>query len=94
MTYSKKTTTMETEISVRIDPYEVFDNLTLSQQETFIANALDDMSPKCFANVIGMQDREAVITCFTAEEICDNADEQELVDELTRRGWKLVEEDE
>lgn len=41
---------METEISVRVDPYEMLDN---------------------------MSERE-----------------QELVYELTRRGWKLVEEDE
>ena len=83
---------METEISVRVDPYEVFYNLSAEQQERFAANILDDMSPKAFANVIGLQDEEAVITCFTAEQICDYADEQELVDELTRRGWKLAED--
>lgn len=85
---------METEISVRVDPYEVFDNMTAEQQERFVADVLDDMSPKEFANVIELQDEEAVITCFTAEQICDYADEQELVDELTRRGWKLAEDDE
>lgn len=85
---------METEISVRVDPYEVFDYMTTGQQVSFLANALDSMSPKELANVIELQNQEAVITCFTAEQICDYADEQELVDELTRRGWKLVEEDE
>lgn len=85
---------MTIEISMRVDPYEVFDNMTTGQQVSFLANALDCMSPKEFANVIELQNKEAVITCFTADEICDKADEQELVDELTRRGWKLIEEDE
>lgn len=85
---------METEMSVRVDPYEVFDNMSTGQQVSFLANSLDSMSPKEFANVIELQNPEAVITCFTAEDICDYADEGELVDELTRRGWKLAEDDE
>lgn len=86
--------TMETEISVRVDPYEMLYNMSEREQMEFVADVLSNMSPNLFARVIEAQDEEAVITCFTAEQICDYADERELVDELTRRGWKLVEEDE
>lgn len=85
---------METEISVRVNPYEVLDNMSTGQQVSFLANSLNSMSPREFANVIELQNPEDVIVCFTAEQICDYADEGELVDELTRRGWKLVEDDE
>lgn len=85
---------METEISVRVDPYEVFNNMSVREQVEFVADVLSDMSPNLFPRVIEAQDEEVVITCFTAEQICDYADEQELVDELTRRGWKLAENDE
>lgn len=85
---------METEISVRVDPYEVLDNMSEREQVEFVADVLSNMSPYLFSRVIEAQDEEAVITCFTAEQICDYADEQELVDELTRRGWKLAEDDE
>ena len=85
---------METEISVRVDPYEVLDNMRESEQAECVADVLSNMSPQFFSRVIEAQDEEAVISCFTAEQICDCADEQELVDELTRRGWKLAEDDE
>lgn len=85
---------METEISVRIDPYEVLDNMRESEQVELVADVLSNMSPNFFSEVIEAQNVEDVITCFTAEQICDYADEQELVDELTRRGWKLTEDDE
>lgn len=75
---------------MRVDPYEVLDNMSEREQVEFVA----DMSPNLLPRVIEAQDEEAVITCFTAEQICDYADEQELVDELTRRGWKLAENDE
>lgn len=85
---------METEISVRVDPYEVLDNMSEREQVEFVADVLSNMSPYSLSSVIEAQDEEAVITCFTAERICDYADERELVDELTRRGWKLAEDDE
>ena len=85
---------METEISVRIDPYEVFDNMRESEQAECVADVLSNMSPQFFSRVIEAQDEEAVITCFTAKQICDYADEQELVDELTRRGWELADNNE
>lgn len=85
---------METEISVRVDPYEVLDNMSEREQVEFVADVLSNMSPNLFSRVIEAQNEEAVITCFTAEQICDYADEQELVDELTRIGWKLAEDDE
>ena len=85
---------METEISVRIDPYEVFDNMRNEEQVEFVADVLSNMSPYFFTDVIEVLDKEAVITCFTADQICDYVDEQELVEELTRRGWKLAEDDE
>lgn len=85
---------METEISVMIDPYEVLYNMRESEQAECVADVLSNMSPQFFSRVIEVQDEEAVISCFTAEQICDYADEQELVDELTRRGWKLAEDDE
>lgn len=85
---------METYISMRVDPYEVLDNMSEREQVEFVADVLSDMSPNLLPRVIEAQDEEAVITCFTAEQICDYADEQELVDELTRRGWKLAENDE
>ena len=34
---------METEISVRIDPYEVFDNMRDKEQVKFIADVLSNM---------------------------------------------------
>lgn len=85
---------METEISVRVDPYEVLYNMSEREQAECVADVLSNMSPNFFMRVIEAQDEEAVITCFTAEQICDYADEQELVDELIRRGWKLTEDDE
>lgn len=85
---------METEISVMVDPYEVLNNMRESEQAECMADVLSNMSPQFFSRVIEAQDEEAVITCFTAGQICDYADEQELVDELTRRGWKLAEDDE
>ena len=85
---------METEISVRIDPYEVLNNMRESEQAECVADVLSNMSPNFFSEVIEAQNVENVITCFTEEQICDYADEQELVDELTRRGWKLIEDDE
>ena len=85
---------METEISVRVNPYEVFYNMRDREQVGFVADVLSDMSPYSFSSVIEAQDEQAVITCFTAEQICNYVDEQELVDELTRRGWKLAEDDE
>lgn len=85
---------METEISVRVDPYEVFDNMSEREQVEFVADVLSNMSPNSFSRVIEAQDEEEVITCFTAEQICNYVDEQELVYELTRRGWKLAEDDE
>lgn len=85
---------METEMSVRVDPYGVLYNMSGREQVEFVADVLSNMSPNLFARVIEAQDEEAVITCFTAEQICNYADEQELVDELTRRGWKLAEDDE
>ena len=85
---------METEISVRVDPYEMLDNMREREQAEFVADVLSNMSPNLFSRVIEAQDEEAVITCFTAEQICNYVDEQELVDELTRRGWKLAEDDE
>ena len=36
---------MKTEISVRIDPYEVFDNMRDKEQVEFIADMLSNMSP-------------------------------------------------
>ena len=84
---------METEISVRVDPYEMLNNMSEREQVEFVADVLSNMSPNIFSRVIEVQDEEAVITCFTAEQICDYA-EAELVDELTRRGWKLAEDDE
>ena len=83
---------METEISVRIDPYEVFYNMSQKEQAEFVADVLSNMSPYFFSEVIEAQDEEAVITCFTAKQICNYVDEQELVDELTSIGWKLAEE--
>ena len=85
---------METEISVRVDPYEVLDNMSEREQKEFVRMCRQICPPTSFREVIEAQDEEAVITCFTAEQICDYADEQELVDELTRRGWKLAEDDE
>lgn len=85
---------METEISVRVDPYEVLDNMSEREQVEFVADVLSNMSPNSFSRVIEAQDEEEVITCFTAEQICNYVDEQELVYELTRRGWKLAEDDE
>lgn len=85
---------METEISVRVDPYEVFDNMSEREQVEFVADVLSNMSPNSFSRVIEALDEEEVITCFTAEQICNYVDEQELVYELTRRGWKLAEDDE
>ena len=85
---------METEISVRIDPYEVLDNMRCEEQVEFVADVLSNMSPYFFTRVIELLDEEEVITCFTAKQICDYADEQELVDELTRRGWKLTDDNE
>lgn len=85
---------METEISVRVDPYEVLYNMSEREQVEFVADVLSNMSPNLFSMVIEAQDDEAVITCFTAEQICNYVDEQELVDELTHRGWKLAEDDE
>ena len=85
---------METEVNISIDIDDVYDNLSNNQQVEFVADVLSNMSPNLFSRVIEAQDEEAVITCFTAEQICDYADEQELVDELTRRGWKLAEDDE
>ena len=85
---------METEISVLVDPYEVLNNMREREQAEVVADVLSNMSPNFFSEVIEAQDKEAVITCFTAEQICDYADEQELVDELTRRGWKLAEDNE
>lgn len=85
---------METEISVLVDPYEVFDNMRNEEQVEFVADVLSNMSPYFFTGVIEVLDKEAVIACFTAEQICDYADEQELVDELTRRGWKLADDNE
>lgn len=85
---------MEAEITVMVDPYEVFDNLTRNQQISFLEDALDGLDERGFAEVLEAQDAERVISCYSADEICDKADEQELVDELTRRGWKLIEEDE
>ena len=35
---------METEISVRIDPYEVFDNMRESEQAECVADVLSNMS--------------------------------------------------
>lgn len=81
-------------MSVRVDPYGVLYNMSGREQVEFVADVLSNMSPNLFARVIEAQDEEAVITCFTAEQICNYADEQELVDELTRRGWKLAEDDE
>lgn len=85
---------METEISVRVDPYEVLGNMSKREQVEFVADVLSNISPNFFSRIIEAQDEEEVITCFTAEQICDYADERELVDELTRRGWKLAEDDE
>lgn len=85
---------METEISVRVDPYEVFYNMSEREQVEFVADVLSNMSPNSFSRVIEARDEEEVITCFTAEQICNYVDEQELVYELTRRGWKLAEDDE
>lgn len=85
---------METEVNISIDIDDVYDNLSNNQQMEFVADVLSNMSPNLFSRVIEAQDEEAVITCFTAEQICNYADEQELVDELTRRGWKLAEDDE
>lgn len=85
---------METEVNISIDIDDVYDNLSNNQQVEFVADVLSNMSPNLFSRVIEAQDEEAVITCFTAEQICNYADEQELVDELTRRGWKLAEDDE
>ncbi len=85
---------METEISVRVDPYEVLGNMSEREQVEFVADVLSNISPNFFSRIIEAQDEEEVITCFTAEQICDYADERELVDELTRRGWKLAEDDE
>lgn len=79
---------------MRVDPYEVLDNMSEREQVEFVADVLSNMSPYSLSSVIEAQDEEAVITCFTAEQICDYADERELVDELTRRGWKLAEDDE
>ena len=36
---------METEISVRIDPYEVFDNMRESEQAECVADVLSNMPP-------------------------------------------------
>lgn len=85
---------METEISVRVDPYEVLDNMSKGEQVEFVADVLSNMSPNLFSRVIEAQDEEEVITCFTADQICNYVDEKELVYELTRRGWKLAEDDE
>lgn len=85
---------METEISVRVDPYEVFYNMSEREQVEFVADVLSNTSPNPFSRIIEAQDEEEVITCFTAEQICNYVDEQELVYELTRRGWKLAEDDE
>lgn len=86
---------METEISVRVDPYEVLDNMSEREQVEFVADVLSNMSPNSFSRVIeAQQDEEAIVTCFTADQICNYMDEEELVEELTRRGWKLVEDDE
>ena len=85
---------MEAEITVMVDPYEVFDNLTRNQQISFLEDALDGLDERGFAEVLEAQDAERVITCYSADVICDNTDERELVDELTRRGWKLTEDNE
>lgn len=85
---------METSISVRVDPYEILYNMSEREQVEFVADVLSNMSPNLFSRVIEAQDEEAVITCFTADQICNYVDEQELVYELTRRGWKLAEDDE
>ena len=84
---------METEISVRIDPYEVLDNMRCEEQVEFVADVLSNMSHYFFTRVIELLDKEEVITCFTAKQICNYVDEQELVDELTSIGWKLAEDD-
>ena len=42
---------METEISVRIAPYEVFDNMRDKEQVEFIADMLSNMSPPYFNSI-------------------------------------------
>ena len=49
---------METEISVRVDPYEVFDNMSKREQVEFVADVLSNMSPNLFSRVIEAQDEE------------------------------------
>ena len=78
---------METEVTVRVDIDDVYDSLSDNQRVAFLENAVDNLMECRFCKVMAAQDAERVITCFTAEEICDYADEQELVDELTRRGY-------
>ena len=83
---------METEVTVRVDIDDVYDTLSYNQQVDFVAEKLNAMSSNPFSRVIEQLDKEAVITQFTAQDICDHADEQDLIDELTRRGWKLEED--
>ena len=85
---------METEICVKVDPYEVVGELCENDLLRLLMDTMDGLNPKQFNEVMVCLDKEAVLWSFTAEDICDYADEGELVDELTRRGWKLVEEDE
>ena len=80
--------------TIIIDIDDFYDDKTCDEQVEYVAEKLNEMSPWLFSQVIEQLDREKVITCFTAEEICDNADERELVEELISRGWKLVEDDE
>lgn len=77
---------METEISVKVEPYEVLDNMREMEQTELMSNVLSNISPNFFSGVIEAQDEEEVVTCFTEEQICGYADDQKLVDELTRRG--------
>ena len=42
---------METEISVRIDPYEVLDNMREREQVELVADVLSNMSPPYFNSI-------------------------------------------
>lgn len=39
---------METEISVRVNPYEVLDNMSVREHVEFVADVLSNMSPTSF----------------------------------------------
>lgn len=73
---------METEIYVKVDPYEVVGELNEKDLLRLLADTMDGLNPKQLDEVLVCLDREAVLRSFTAEDIAENFHDPEGLKEI------------